>query len=403
MDDRKISTEEYEEAGYALISIIKAALHQGKIELNKSERLWHIIYCLSEYNHVEGITYLGAKNVSNIPRNVLNKWKKKYDTTVYNQVLFETERKAICQEMEKNKLSYLPIKGTKLVNYYPLPGMRFMADNDIVYGFVGMENGHYCRLGKNEKEKEKYIKLAQKILVNIMMKRGYECQITHGNADIFKKEPVFNFEMHRHLFVSGERFHDYYKDPWFKAKRCINDKYEYYYLDEDEYIYMIAHTFKHFDISGCGIRCLIDLYVFLDKKKNVFDWKYINQKMKSMGLDIFHNKLKKLSFSCFGELSLDEDDKNLLIYMLKSGTYGNIDNFFERMYDKEEGSSSKVKKLKYLKKRLFLSKEEYENSFPIVYQHSYLIPFFTLYRISSAIILRPKKFFKELQFIIRKK
>ncbi len=84
MDDRKISTEEYEEAGYALISIIKAALHQGKIELNKSERLWHIIYCLSEYNHVEGITYLGAKNVSNIPRNVLNKWKKKYDTTVYN-------------------------------------------------------------------------------------------------------------------------------------------------------------------------------------------------------------------------------------------------------------------------------------------------------------------------------
>ena len=400
--DNKISIDEYKEASYALIYLIKASLGQEKINLEKSERLWNIIYYLSKYNHVEGITYLGVKYIQGIPSKIMDDWKKDYDRTVYYQFLFENERKAICQEMEKNKLSYLPIKGAKLVDYYPLPGMRFMADNDIIYGFVGMENGYYCRLGKNEKEKEKNIKSAQKILVNIMMKRGYKCQITRGNADVFKKKPMFNFEMHRHLFISGQKFHDYYEDPWFKAKRCSDDKYEFYYLDEDEYIYMIAHTYKHFDNSGCGIRCLIDLYVFLEKKKDELDWKYIDHEMKLMVLDVFHNKLKKLSLACFSEMSLDEDDENLLIYMIMSGTYGNVMNFFERTYDRQEGCD-KIKKLKYMKKRLFLSKEEYKDSYPILYRHTYLIPFFTVYRIINSIVLRPGKFFSELKFIIRKK
>lgn len=401
MDD-KISIEEYKEASYVLVCLIKAALHQEKVELEKSEKLWKIVYNLSQYNHVEGITYLGAKYVPNIPPKILAKWKKKYDATAYYQFLFETERKAICQEMEKNKISYLPIKGAKLVNYYPLPGMRFMADNDIIYGFVEMVDGYYCRLGKNAEEKDKYIKTAQKILVDIMKKRGYECQITHGNADVFKKEPVFNFEMHRYLFVSGQKFSDYYQDPWFRAKRRFDDKYEYYFLDEDEYIYMIAHTYKHFDSSGCGIRCLIDLYVFLEQKNDELDWNYINHEMKLMGLDVFHDQLKKLSLACFREMSLDQNDEDLLIYMLKSGTYGNVKNFFERTYDRQAGSG-KEKKLNYMKKRLFLSKEDYKDAYPVLYRHPYLIPFFTIYRIINSIVLRPKRFFSELKFIIRKK
>ena len=104
--DNKISIDEYKEASYALIYLIKASLGQEKINLEKSERLWNIIYYLSKYNHVEGITYLGVKYIQGIPSKIMDDWKKDYDRTVYYQFLFENERKAICQEMEKNKLSY---------------------------------------------------------------------------------------------------------------------------------------------------------------------------------------------------------------------------------------------------------------------------------------------------------
>ena len=403
MNNNQISVEEYKEASYSLICLIKAALHQEKIILDRDEHMWDIIYYLSQYNHVEGITYLGAKNVQSIPQRILDKWKKDYDTTVYHQFLFEIESQAILQEMEKNGLSYLPVKGARIVHYYPLPGMRFMADNDIVYGFVKIENEHYCRLGKNKKEKEENIKSAQKILMSIMKGRGYECQLNCGNVDVFKKEPIFNFEMHRHLFISGQKFHDYYEDPWLRAKRSFDNRHEYYFLDEDEYIYMIAHTFKHFDVSGCGIRCLIDLYIFLEKKNDSMDWKYIDHELKLIHLNEFHDRLKKLSLSCFKGMSLDQDDEDLLIYLVKSGTYGNIDHFFERTYDRQNGSSKLVKKMKYLKNRLFLSKEECQDSYPFLYRHMYLMPFFTLYKIINAIVLRPKKFFRELKFLIRKK
>lgn len=56
--------------------------------------------------------------------------------------------------MEEMKIAYWPIKGARIARYYPLPGMRFMADNDILYGFVEINNGRYCQLGQDEKEKK---------------------------------------------------------------------------------------------------------------------------------------------------------------------------------------------------------------------------------------------------------
>lgn len=396
--------EKYRQASYLLIQIIDTALHQKELILDLDEHLWKCIYDLSEHNHVEGITYLGVKNIKNVPSQLLEKWQKQYHMTVYRQFLFDTEREAILKEMDRKGLSYCPIKGIKLIEYYPIPGMRFMADNDMIYGFVGVENGHFCRLGKDEKEKKQYMVMAQEIMQDIMKQRGYDCKLTHGNADVFMKEPIYNFEMHRHLFISGQKNHDYYEDPWTKAKRCSKDKNEYTFSDEDEYIYLIAHTFKHFDVSGCGIRCLIDLFVFLDRKAKSMDWDYIEHELKEMELDQFHRNLKKLSLHCFMEGPLDQEDEKLLIFLMKSGTYGNMTNFFERNYSRlHDDTPVFMKKIKYIYRRLFLTKEECKDAFPFLYKHMYLMPIFAIYRIMNAIFLRPKKIFSEFKFILKKR
>ena len=404
MSGNQISIEEYRKGSLILIRLIQIALslEQKQFVIDENEYLWDIVYYLSQYNNVEGITYLGAKNVKNIPQRIIDKWKKKYDTTVYHQFLFEIESQAIFQKMEEMKIAYWPIKGARIARYYPLPGMRFMADNDILYGFVEINNGRYCQLGQDEKEKKEYMKSAQKILVDIMADRGYDYQLNHGNSDVFKKPPIFNFEMHYQIFISGQKNYNYYKDPWLKAKRCFDDKNEYCFIDEDEYIYMIAHTFKHFNSSGCGIRCIIDLFVFLKNKEKCMDWNYINHELQMMDLDEFHRQLKKLSLSCFLFKNLDLDDENLLLYLMKSGTFGNIIYYFERKYYQQNSSYNFIKKINYLKKRLFLSKEQCRDVFPFIYKHMYLMPFLALYRIVNSIILRPKRFFSEFRFLIKK-
>ena len=47
---------------------------------------------------------------------------------------------------------------------------------------------------------------------------------------------------------------DYYRNPWERACQDQENPFHFYFSDEDEYLYLITHDFKHYDGSGCGIR-----------------------------------------------------------------------------------------------------------------------------------------------------
>ena len=101
---------------------------------------YEVIYRIANYHHVEGIVYLGLKDISNI-------WVEKLKTT-YEQIqmkvlYFESERAIILEKMKEQGLSYLPLKGINLLACYPDCGMRFMSDNDILYGYINESEEGY--------------------------------------------------------------------------------------------------------------------------------------------------------------------------------------------------------------------------------------------------------------------
>lgn len=63
MSGNQISIEEYRKGSLILIRLIQIALslEQKQFVIDENEYLWDIVYYLSQYNNVEGITYLGAK------------------------------------------------------------------------------------------------------------------------------------------------------------------------------------------------------------------------------------------------------------------------------------------------------------------------------------------------------
>ena len=87
---------------------------------------------------------------------------------------------------------------------------------------------------------------------------------------------MFKFEMHHQLFSRffDETKNQYYQNSWKYALPDRINPYLYYYSKEDEYVYFITHAYKHFSVSGRGIRTLVDVYVYI--KNNVsMDWEYI--------------------------------------------------------------------------------------------------------------------------------
>lgn len=395
----------YENAGRYLLSLIREALRGEQIKKGPEGCSWEQIYALAENNSVEAVSFYGLSKEF-LPEELYAKWSEKANITLFRQVSFDSEREIILSQMSKQGISYLPLKGILIVSYYPKPGMRSMADNDILYGILEpRKGGGVCPAGKDQKEKEEFLKKAQKRIMTFMEELGYEVESLKGNHDCYMKAPCFNFEMHRQLMESDSPMYSYYADVWSRAVPDKENPYSYSFTDEDEYIYFLAHAFKHFDNCGCGIRCVVDQYVFLKKKGDHMDWGYIGQELEQLSLSDFEHRLKALAFHAFEKGELDVQDEEMLFYMLGCGTYGNIQTRISNSLDKlkKDSAGGRGFKLRYWRERLFWSKDKCKNIFPFFYKHYWLIGILPIYRVFRGLFRHPGQLLKEFKSVWRYK
>jgi len=60
----------------------------------------------------------------------------------------------------------------------------------------------------------------------------------------------------------------YYEEIKQRLVKDSENEYGYHFSDEDFYIYLLLHGYKHFSNYGNGIGFLTDIFVFLQKKNN---------------------------------------------------------------------------------------------------------------------------------------
>ncbi len=219
----------------------------------------------------------------------------------------------------------------------------------------------------------------------IMEDIGFET-VSYGKGahDTYHKLPVSSFEIHTSLFDQAreKKFYEYYKNV---GKRLIHGEgYERKFSTEDFYIYMIAHEYKHFSGAGPGLRSLLDSYVFSRCFDETIGKEYVGMELKKLGLDDFEADNRNLAFHLFDDRQLTKDDKVLLDYMEKSGTYGTQGNFVDNMI-KRKG------RFGYLVNRIFLPYRQMLYQFPVLEKYPILLPLFWIVRIIRAIHEKPKK------------
>ena len=292
-------------------------------------------------------------------------------------ILLDVERNRIFSRFEKEKIRYMPLKGSVIKNWYPKLGMRQMSDNDILY---------------DAKYREK--------VREIMLDSGFSCEhFGRGNDDAYFKPPVCNFEMHNELFneLNNEKFNRYYLDI---EKMLIKDEdngYGYHFSNEDFYIYITAHEHKHFVSGGTGVRCLADRYIILKKYGKSLNWEYILKELKKLGIADYEHQSRKLALKIFKRQELTEKEQKLLNYHIFSGTYGNIENKVKNGI-KNYGKGSKTK---YILRRIFPPMQQIKVRDNFFYRHKWLIPVLLVYRPFRGLFTKRKKIMNELKYIFR--
>ena len=269
----------------------------------------------------------------------------------------DMEMDAVFAALTEAGIWHMPLKGIVLQHLYPVYGMRQMSDHDILFDAKRADN-----------------------VKTIMEGLGFSTRLFENNEqDVYYKEPVCNFEMHRYLFgdAHDERLRAYYTDV---EKRLLGDGSEKHLSPEDFYIYMIAHEYKHYSARGTGLRSVLDTYVFL--QKNVLDMAYVAAEMEKLGIAAFEAQNRSLAQRLFSGETLTETDQQMLNYILDSGVYGTLNHRVENGIRKNGES-----KLRYMLNRFFVpvseknpSYSDYAASYPFFYRHKILLPLLPFYR-----------------------
>lgn len=285
-------------------------------------------------------------------------------SAVRRAAFFEAEWETIKKKLDEAGIWYLPLKGVILKKLYPQFGMREMADHDILFDVSRQED-----------------------LRTIMEGLGYTTvEYGESNHDAYQKSPCLNFEMHTALFnelrneLAG--VYTYFRNV---ENRLQGEGCEKQFSDEDFYLHLVAHEYKHYCTSGTGMRSLLDIYVFLKHKS--LNWKYIDGEAERIGYADYEKVNRSLAFQLFGDEEMTSDGKDMLTYIVSSGTYGTQKHRVENRMQRKGGG-----KVHYIIERFKVpfsrKNEEYEayaKQYPTFYRHKILLPVLPFYRIAGSI------------------
>lgn len=379
--------------GLEAVYLIACALHGKCPELPASTDL-SALYQFCKRQSVTAITAMALEEYwrSDPPADPAqtHPWKQAKEKAIRKNILLNAERERILEHLEQIGCWYMPLKGSLLQFDYPKFGMRQMSDNDILFDGE-MQGAVYEFMCGNQYEPVVY-------------------QI--GNHDEYTKPPVYNFEMHRSLFSSVQfpELEEYYRDIKRLLRKDEGNQYGYHLSDDDFYIYMTAHAYKHYSDSGTGIRNLVDVYVYLRAHGEKLDWTYIEKELRSLNIWDFECRCRQLSqklFACpVAEPRLTAQEMQMLDFFFQSGTFGTqtqkMDIELQKL--KQDGKSAgKGTKLRYVFQRLFPSAAFLSVENPELKDQRWKTPFVALKRLFRGFFRQPMRTLKELLALIKAK
>ena len=353
-----------------IFGLIGSYLSSKKQAFDLEEADFRFLFSLSKAHKIGSLLYYALKfNDAFKDARIEKAFESLYASNLKKTILFETERSKVYEFLQANKIDFLPLKGIIMAGEYPEYGMREFADNDILF----------------DKRYAKKVK-------TYFLGEGYKIEVYgEGAHDTYQRDPSLNFEMHRTLFDAldtNKASRKYFENI---LKECaIKDGYEHVLSDEEYYIYFIAHTYKHFAGGGCGIRTLVDTYLYL--KHHVLNRETVDQELTKLGLLDFERSFASLSFKTLEQKELGKEEGEMLLYIISSGAYGTLSNHVKNGLKNQS-------KAKYIIRRIFPPLSFYKNNHPIAYYSIIGIPFVWLRRLLRAVFVRRKNINKELEAI----
>lgn len=261
----------------------------------------------------------------------------------YEQMKYEYAR--ICKTFEDAKIKYMPLKGAIIRVFYPQPWLRTSCDIDVLIEKEELNNAIKA--------------LTEKLDYKITTRTAHDVSLFSGGG--------VHLELHHDLIENEEKMQVVLSKVWETSKRAKDRTYCYEMNDETFYFYHLAHMAKHFLCGGCGIKPFIDLWIL--ECQIPHDEKARDALIELGGLQTLNERAKTLCQVWFEGQEHDDVTKQMEMFVLSGGVYGNLENRVAVQQQKKGG------KIRYAFSRIFLPYDEIKVQYPVLENKKWLLPF----------------------------
>lgn len=334
-----------------LAELVRAGLEERTpIDLPDTVEADYIVE-IARKNHMEYLL-LGGLIRTNISDETKAQIRPLIKNSMMRTMIQINELKELEKRFEEAGVINQPMKGAYLKFIYPQPMIREMSDIDVLIGAGCMEKA-----------------------ADILKDMGYQLHQAVKHHDIYQKPPFMVVEAHRAMYdkTVDKKQYEYFSD-FSKAVLKEGCSYTYNFKPEDFYVYMMAHMAKHFYKKGCGIRNIMDVYVYRKYYEGKLDENYIDDELNKCGIYHFTKHMEKL---CRVWLLGEEGNEfydHLFSYMLDSGIYGKDENGIWNEFAREKNESELHYKFKLKKFYYFPPYHYMEMYFPWLRGRKFLLP-----------------------------
>lgn len=353
-----LSAEEKSVAAY-VISLIASVINcSAKPENNGLD--WQAIIDFARRQSVLNIVAYAVEELNGKPDDRIMTYLREYRM---QKMVIEAQQELAasdaCEKLEKMGVRHMLLKGSVIKSFYPSPDMRTMGDIDILVDSA--------RCGD---------------VIDAFVADGFSF-VGEGDLHSNVKKGNAYIEFHRSMVDSCHKvLSSYYGDGFHLPQKCGGC--EYKLSDEDFYVFLIAHIAKHYRYGGTGIRSLLDLYVY-EKALPSLDFDYINGELDKIGLLVFCNKIRKITYDWYsGDFSGEFDTMSQ--YIVSGGVYGIAGTEMQNSYIFDHiNENIRFQKIKTLFKIVFPSYDEIKIRYPSIGGKKILLPLFWIIRFFDTV------------------
>lgn len=393
--EKKKQAKLWETAAWDMLYLVQCSINGLVPDLDRVTKMdLAKVYARSVSQSLEAMTYMALESLMKAhpaekitdETQVLGKWKEAKNKAIRKTILMDAARAELFTYLEEKGIWHVALKGAVLCRMYPEYGMRQMSDNDILFDPAFRQEVHDWFIG-----------------------HGYDVEsFEKSNHDEYHKKPVYNFEMHVSLFSEGSypKFAQYYSRLKGRLTLASVKKFEYTMSDEDFYLYILAHEYKHYFYNGIKLRFLVDLFVYHQARKNL-NWEYLRTELTKIGLLEFERIMRELSEKVFNikkdAADLTKSEKRLLESLIFNNTYGSRKSVWYSHIKKAQETGQKASfkmKVHYLMYWLFPDRtymelwcQEYA---PYIAKHPWLMSIAPIWRIVKRGVEKRKQVKEEL-------